>query len=709
MQKHFLCLIPLLQLVTTNQLVADDETPPLVEVVPAGVDLVLGANHAEEASAKMEALLSQMFPGNRITGASEYLFGWAEAFGPDVVDYSGPVAFFAPHEIVSLAREQNIDAFETLSTLWRLLQSDHELVDRLIREVEQNEEPIPLLARLDNTGVVLLSSDSIAARTIVGVPVNLPDHQCATVLQAFGLDVTAVYHENQVCFAVDADSDPEDLLERPKLSSEFPADHVRRLSEADFLALLRLESGPGIANNPDLGTNWVTLTGTVECDEDADELVPLGARIGLSYLPDAAAQAEIDRQLDGIAEGVGPASLNGLPDGNVLVAFAACLGGHPFLSLDAKQLRAFAVPQVTEQMLNGVVAVSEHVEGGRIAIYRDFSSPSGSFSSVIILDTQHPEDLLAALRDAIGVVPAEEVERHDVAEQEGDDEAAADPREELTAESIRDLIRQLDADDVQSRTAAMDRLTAIGTVAIPFLEEAERSSSERSGRRIGACLVRIRRGQAAADVESSALLSLNLFQYLEPRFEYVIAGERRKDGTDVDWIRVTLSETPPIDEYTRIAANRMNAQQAAALNQRRAKMRLQSWFGPDWNRWRVAQTGNHVVILIGSQTELLDEALANLRDGNENTLSIARWQEGDGDHQVELYYDLNAITGFVSQELGILPADDVDLRDLMRPQLVNIGVGIEPDRVYVDVYAPISQLNYHFGTLINGISGLRVF
>lgn len=709
MRKQFLCLLPLLQLLTTSRLAADDESLPLVEVVPAGVDLVLGANQAELASAKMEALLSQMFPGNRITGASEYLFGWAEEFGPEVVDYSGPIAFFAPQEIVSLAVEQNLDVFETLSTLWRLLQSDHELVDRLIREVEQNDEPIPLLARLDNTGVVLLSSDSIAARTIVGAPANLPDHQCTTVLQAFGLDVTAVYHQNQVCFAVDADNDPEDLLERPKLASEFPADHVRRLSEADFIALLSLESGPGIANLPNRGRNWVTLTGTVECDEDADELVPVGARIGLSYLPDAAAQAEIEQQLDGLAEGVRPASLNGLPDGDVLFAFAACLGGHPFLSLDAKQLRAFVVPQVTEQMLNGVVAVSEHVEGGRIAVYRDFNSPSGSFSAVIILDTEHPDDLLAALREAIGVVPAEEVEWHEVAEQEDDGEADSDPHENLTAESIRELISQLDADDVETRRAAIDRLTQIGTVAIPFLEEAVPTTSERLGRRIRACLVRIRRGQAAADAESSALLNLNLFQYLEPQFEYVIAGERRQDGTDVDWIRVALSETPPIDEYTQIAARRMNEQQTVALSRRRAEMRLRSWFGLDWNRWRVAQAENHVVILIGSQTELLDEALANLHDGNENTLSIARWQEGDGDHQVELYYDLNAITGFVSQELGILPADDVDLRELMRPQLVNIGLGIEPGRVYVDVFAPVSQLNYHFGTLINGISGLRVF
>lgn len=697
MRKRFLCLVPLLQLVTVSRLVADDEAPPLVEVVPAGVDLVLGANHAEEASAKMDALLSQMFPGARTTGASEYLFGWAEEFGPEVIDYSGPVAFFAPRDVVAFAEEHNIDSFETLSTLWRLLQSDHELVDRLIREAEQNDEPIPLLARLDETGVVLLSSDPIEARRVVGVRANLPDHECQTVLQAFGLDVIAVYADEQVCFSVDADNDPADLLDRPKLSREFSADQVRRFSEADFLALLRL---PWFGN----GRNWISATGTVECDEDAEEITPLGARFGVSWLHDAIMQAQIDEVLGRIAQGVRPASLNGLPDGDAVFAFAACLGDHPLLSLDAQGLRAIVPPQVTQQFLNAVVAAGEQVEGGRFAIYRDFNSPSGSFSMVIILDTERPEHLLAGIRDAIGVVRADDApELNDDVERGGEVVANDEQPAELTGESIRELIGQLDADDVEIRVAAMDRLVEIGPIAIPFLSDAEPSSSNKSQIRIGACLARIRQNQTTENAQTTELLNLSFLEFLEPQFEYVIAGEHLDDGAEVDWIRVAVRGLPQRE------GRLMNERRMADLSRRRAELRLESWFGPDWDRWRVAQAGDHVVILIGSQTELLEEAVSNLRNGQEDTLAIARWQEGDGDHQVELYYDLNAITGFVSQELGMLPPDDVDLRDLMRPQLVNIGLGIEPSRIYVEVFAPVSQLNHHFGTLVNTMSGLKVF
>ena len=87
------------------------------------------------------------------------------------------------------------------------------------------------------------------------------------------------------------------------------------------------------------------------------------------------------------------------------------------------------------------------------------------------------------------------------------------------------------------------------------------------------------------------LLAKDLPRFVHPTFAFV-AGAEQRAGMPVDIIHIKLAEKD------RLAAGPM-----AQL------------FGPDWDKLRLAVHGQHVAVLLGSDLDLLDAALVNLKEG----------------------------------------------------------------------------------------------
>src|SRR5205823_7134788 len=63
--------------------------------------------------------------------------------------------------------------------------------------------------------------------------------------------------------------------------------------------------------------------------------------------------------------------------------------------------------------------------------------------------------------------------------------------------------------------------------------------------------------------------------------------------------------------------------------------------GPEWNRLRVAVVEKQVVVLLGSETALLEEAIANVRDGKpglERSAALAEFRkQAAPERRIELH------------------------------------------------------------------------
>jgi hypothetical protein len=138
------------------------------------------------------------------------------------------------------------------------------------------------------------------------------------------------------------------------------------------------------------------------------------------------------------------------------------------------------------------------------------------------------------------------------------------------------------------------------------------------------------------------------------------------DGVRVDVLRVKLAEK--------------DAKAAAALKE---------FFGPDWDRIRLAVYGKQVVLLIGSDRALLGAALANLKEGKRG-LAAAKGLAGAAGHvnparQAELHVSLAAAQALrTGADLGQPAAKEA-------PALTSFAVTVAADFLELDVWLPPAE------------------
>src|SRR5262249_56836567 len=87
---------------------------------------------------------------------------------------------------------------------------------------------------------------------------------------------------------------------------------------------------------------------------------------------------------------------------------------------------------------------------------------------------------------------------------------------------------------------------------------------------------------------------------------------------------------------------------------------LKDFFGPEWDRLRLAVTGKQVIVLFGSELALLDQAVGNVRAGNpglERSAAIAEFRKrADPGRRLELHLALGRGQALLAPADG-LPKD----------------------------------------------------
>jgi hypothetical protein len=322
-------------------------------------------------------------------------------------------------------------------------------------------------------------------------------------------------------------------------------------------------------------------------------------------------------------------NLAGLPESERLVGAVAAVG------LEQKDLlplaRALAsslasLPKGTIPLLDSDEALVPRIFGelcgrlrlARLALYQG-SDPGrvGQLAAVAVLE---PDNTEGFTKDIAGSARPGVVE-------------LLEPKAAPSKARIEKLIGELGAEDFQARQAATTQLRQIGEAALPYLEKAEKSTDAEVRRRAGE-LVRTLR--SAADLRKQELARGLLGKDFRPTFTLQLNAEKRA-GTDVHLLGMRFESK--------------EAPYAVAL---------EDLFGPQWNRLRLAAVGKQVVVLLGSDLDLLDRALANVRDGKpglEQSAALAEFhKQAAPERCLELHLALDRVRALFTLAAE-LPAD----------------------------------------------------
>jgi hypothetical protein len=360
----------------------------------------------------------------------------------------------------------------------------------------------------------------------------------------------------------------------------------------------------------------------------------------------------------------GPATSNlkGLPEGNVLAAQASAGNGtqnaliarvfFDFLVREVSKNVPVMVPGERPTVVGLFTQVWYHLRGSRFAVYqaRD-EQKSGLLGLVGILDVEDPTQFLAEMRTLMKIT---EVSPEELKKQ-GAGQKAVD---------LDKLIADLGGPKYRVRENAMTALRVIGEPALPSLEKASKSDDAEVARR--ASLLQKEIGTTAAE-RRQALLDKSLPFYVRPTFTYVPKAETRA-GHAVDLVNVKLSKNEAVE----------------------AKQ-MQQLLGPEWDKLRVAVHGKHVVFLLGSETDLLDATLNNLKDGKSgldgSKLLEAYLKRGDPNRAVELHLAVQKILALTK-----IPGRDELLPKQLVPALTSYALSVEEDKVRLDIFIPIPEV-----------------
>jgi hypothetical protein len=111
--------------------------------------------------------------------------------------------------------------------------------------------------------------------------------------------------------------------------------------------------------------------------------------------------------------------------------------------------------------------------------------------------------------------------------------------------------------------------------------------------------------------------------------------------------------------------------------------------GPDWHRIRVVTIGKQVVVLIGSDVDLLKTAVKNVKGGEagldaDRRLASFR-KQGNADRKIELHVGLAA--------LAMLTDPRADLSKLKAgAPLSSASLTVETDRLELNAFAPMDDV-----------------
>lgn len=289
----------------------------------------------------------------------------------------------------------------------------------------------------------------------------------------------------------------------------------------------------------------------------------------------------------------GASTLAGLPDAPALLAHAAHVDGDaafPAIAVMMRELSRNWTPRwkdfdhreflsnIQQLELLGIFGeVWGRVGAYRTALYRN-AEPNrfGLLSLVTVLDTDDADALVAEIRDLAGFIDGTGLPLA----------APNEPPPAATEKVIRDLIRDLGDRRYQTRQSATVRLTLIGEPALEMVKAAQESRSLEVRRRATRIRERIEAKVASAREEA---LKPGLIKEAQPSFVFHAAEEERL-GRPVHVIEMKTAPGAAVERHMHTA------------------------FGLGWRQIRFVPDGSRLIVLVGSDTSLLDRTLKNIDD-----------------------------------------------------------------------------------------------
>jgi len=250
---------------------------------------------------------------------------------------------------------------------------------------------------------------------------------------------------------------------------------------------------------------------------------------------------------------------------------------------------------------------------GKAAVYQS-SDPArfGQLATVLILEPANPGQFL---NEILHYARLGDVEQFD-------------PQRATSKAEIEKLVADLGSDDFETRESARTKLALVGDPAVPALVKAEKSDDAEVRRAAGD----LRRSiQAVGDLRKKELAEGLVKRAFRPTFTLKLKAEKRADA-DVHLLGMKFDAE--------------DAPYSAALR---------DLLGPDWSRIRIAVVNKQVVILVGSDLALLDQAIQNVREGKpglEQSAALAEFhKQAAPERRIELHLALSRVAALV------MPAD----------------------------------------------------
>ena len=285
----------------------------------------------------------------------------------------------------------------------------------------------------------------------------------------------------------------------------------------------------------------------------------------------------------------------------------------------------------------------QRLQGSRVAVYRNGDAAQGLFSMVAILDAEDPEEFLKEMRQLARFASPGELKL------DGDDVQAND------VATVEKLITELGDPSFRVRQSASLKLSLIGSPALPFLEKAVKSQDREVAIRARRLRQRI---QNSLEARQRDVLSKSLLSNLTVRWGDFPKAETRK-GLPIDILKMDLEGKSQM-----------------------AKSNLREAFGPEWSKIRIAVKGKKIVVLLGSNTDLLEETLVNLSKpkpalSEQKQLAEFHRRSPPG-RRAEFHISLKELVPWV-QGTGEAPASS---------ELTSLSLGVEKDSVELHLWVP---------------------
>jgi len=289
------------------------------------------------------------------------------------------------------------------------------------------------------------------------------------------------------------------------------------------------------------------------------------------------------------------------------------------------------------------------LRGSRAALYQNpAGSKLGTFSLLAILDTSDAEKFLADMRTLAKV-----------ADGTGLDLKGKDESKELL--QVDKLIKELGDPRFRVRESATLMLRLAGEPVLPWLEKASSSSDLEVARRAKKLRSQISEAAAARRKE---LLEKDWLSRFQPQFALIPNAEKRVDRR-VDVVRIK----PAGKDLTAIKP-------------------LQQLLGPEWHNLRLAVHQKQVVVLLGSNLELFENALKNLDlkvyDRDTGIPLQPFHSQADPARRIEFHFAMERILDLTSGN---------EIRsDAKPPPLTSFALSVGQNNLQLDVWLPSSEV-----------------